>query len=283
MLFHMRHFGLYLLLGIVALAMPFNAAAQRSREVTVFAATTLREAFGEIAAQFEAANDGVRVVLNFNNSAILATQIVEGATADVFASANLRQMNLLVAESLTADQVEVFASNRLVIIVPKDNPAQIETLRDLAKLNVKLILPIASSPAREYTETTLEKLAALPDYGEPYRQAVLANLVSEEQNVRQVIAKIALGEGDATILYPSDVSPEVAQSVITIEIPDEVNTFATFPIAALKKAADPELARAFVAFVLSEEGQAILSKWNFLPPPDPEPAATVEPTTTPNR
>ncbi len=278
-----QQFGVRLLLVLLTLLMPFSAAAQTPREVTVFAAATLREAFTEIARQFEAANDGVRVVLNFNNSAILATQIVEGAPADVFASANMRQMTLLVEESLTAEPLEVFASNRLVIIVPKDNPAQIETLRDLAKPNVKLILPIPSSPAREYAETTLEKLAALPAYGERYRQAVLANLVSEEQNVRQVIAKIALGEGDATILYPSDVSLEVAEAVATIEIPDEVNTFATFPIAALKNAAEPELARAFVAFVLSEEGQAIMAKWNFLPPPDPEPAATAEPSATPKR
>lgn len=274
-----------LLLSFLVL-LPFNVTAQTKRTLTVFAAATLREAFTEIATAFEEANDGVEVVLNFDNSAILAAQIEEGARVDVFASANVRQMDRLVAANLTAQMPQVFAANKLVVILLKENSAQIESLRDLAKPNVKLILPIPSSPAREYAETTLDKLASLPEYGESYRRAVLANLVSEEQNVRQVIAKIALGEGDATILYPSDISQTVADAVITLPIPDAVNTIATFPIAILDEAAQPALAEAFVEFVLSEEGQKIMAKWNFLPPPDPEepePAATAEPTATPNR
>jgi molybdate transport system substrate-binding protein len=242
----------------------FAVHAQDTNTVTVFAAASLTDAFEEIAQAFEAANPDVEVIYNFASSSDLATQIVEGAPADVFASANNTQMNVARDAERIAGRPLTFAKNRLVLIVPADNPANITSLRDLSNLGVQLIVAAPDVPVRTYTDTMLERLAADPAYGEAYREAVIANIVSEEQNVRQVSAKIALGEGDAGIVYVSDVTPDISENVITIPIPDYLNTIATYPIAATADNANPQLAQAFIDFVLSDAGQDILVSWNFV-------------------
>jgi molybdate transport system substrate-binding protein len=124
----------------------------------------------------------------------------------------------------------------------------------------------------------LERLAADPAYGEAYREAVLANIVSEEQNVRQVSAKIALGEGDAGIVYVSDVTPDIRDQVIALPIANSLNTIATYPIAATSDTPSPELADAFIAFVLSDAGQAVLMRWGFVPVRPPKaPTSLIQP------
>jgi molybdate transport system substrate-binding protein len=128
-------------------------------------------------------------------------------------------------------------------------------------------------PVRDYTDTMLEKLTAAPGYGEDYSQGVLANVVSEENNVRQVAAKIALGEADAGIVYVSDVTPDLAADVRMIAISDPYNTIATYPIAVASDTAQPELARAFADFVVSEAGQDALARWGFIPARHSEPFA----------
>ncbi|MDX2140964.1 MAG: molybdate ABC transporter substrate-binding protein [Chloroflexota bacterium] len=238
--------------------------AQETRTLTVFAAASLTDAFEEVATVFEAANPGTEVLYNFASSSDLAIQLSEGAPADVFASANNRQMTVARDAGRIAGRPVTFARNRLVLIVPVDNPAGITTLRDLANSGVRLIVAAPDVPVRDYTDTMLERLAADPAYGEDYRAAVIANVVSEEQNVRQVSAKIALGEGDAGIVYTSDVTPDIAEDVIAIPIPDYLNTIATYPIAVTNDAAQPELAQIYIDFLLSDEGQALLVKWNFI-------------------
>jgi molybdate transport system substrate-binding protein len=136
--------------------------------------------------------------------------------------------------------------NRLVLIVPVDNPANIQSLHDLANEGVKLIVAAPDVPVRDYTNTMLDRLAADPGYGEAYRNAFMANIVSEEQNVRQVSAKIALGEGDAGIVYLSDVTPDIADQVIALPIPDSLNTIATYPIAVTNDSVNAELAQKFI-------------------------------------
>ncbi|MDZ4768062.1 MAG: molybdate ABC transporter substrate-binding protein [Chloroflexota bacterium] len=239
--------------------------AQETQTVTVFAAASLAEAFEAIGTVYAAENPGVEVIFSFASSSDLAAQLAEGAPADVFASANSRQMTVARDADRIAGRPRVFARNRLVLIVPADNPADITTLRDLANDGVKLVIAAPAVPVRTYTDTLLERLAADPAYGEEFREDVLANVVSEEQNVRQVAAKVALGEADAGIVYVSDVTPDLADAVIANPIPVALNTIAAYPIAVTDDAANPDLAQAFIDYVLSDAGQDILLKWNFIP------------------
>lgn len=237
-------------------------SAVAPREITVFAAASLTDAFSELAEVYQAQNEGVQVVFNFAGSSQLATQLNEGIAADVFASANAAQMQAAVdGGRIAAGTERVFVSNRLTIVVPADNPAGINALEDLAQPGVQLILAVEGVPVRQYTD---EIVAAMPaDFQEQFYN----NLVSEEDNVRQVAAKVALGEADAGVVYTSDVTPDIADKVQQIDIPDAQNVIATYPIAPLADAPQPELAHGFIDFVLSAEGQRILSRWGFGPPP----------------
>mgnify|MGYP000288819885 CR=1 FL=1 len=243
--------------------------------LTVFAAASLTDAFTEIEGAFEAANSGVDVVYNFGSSSTLATQIVEGAPGDVFASANSRQMRVVRDAELLAGSPRTFVKNRLVLIVPADNPANIQGLGDLDHPGVRLVLAAPDVPVRDYTDTMLERMAASPLYGEEYRTAVLANVVSEEDNVRQVVAKVLLGEADAGIVYVSDVTPDASTQVIAFPIPDALNTIATYPIGILSSSANAELAQVFIDYLLSDEGQDTLVRWNFISVRIPEVPNTV--------
>jgi molybdate transport system substrate-binding protein len=234
------------------------------RTLTVFAAASLTDAFQEIAEEFEAENSGVTIEFNFGGSSTLAAQILEGAPADVFASANLRQMEVVQEAGDIAGEPTIFASNRLVVIVPADNPANIQSLADLANDGVLLVVAAEGVPVREYTDVMLDQMAENEDYGEVYRQAVLDNIASEELNVRQVLAKVSLGEADAGVVYASDVTLDIAEDVLTIVVPDEFNTIASYPIGAISHAEQPELAGEFVDFVLSDAGQDILARWHFV-------------------
>lgn len=248
---------------LCVLVMPLHAQSI-SETLTVFAAASLADAFEEIALSFEAAHPGVDVVFNFAGSSTLATQLAEGSPADVFASANNAQMTVARDAERIAGDDQTFARNRLVLIVPAENPANILTLRDLAEPGVQLVLAAPGVPVRGYADAMLESMAANPLYGEDYRSAVLANLVSEEDNVRQVAAKVALGEADAGIVYISDVTPDIRDQVRMLYVPNRFNTIATYPIAVTNDAANPELAQAFVDAVLSDEGQAVLESWGFV-------------------
>jgi molybdate transport system substrate-binding protein len=190
-------------LCLSACAAPTNA---RPTELTVFAASSLADVFDEIAAAFEAAHPGVTVARNYGGSSQLAAQLAEGAQADVFASANERQMQAALDAGRIDGDPLAFATNRLVVIVPADNPAQIVSMADLARPGVRLVLAAPGVPARDYTDQMIDALTADPAYGEAYRKAVYANLVSEEENVRQAAAKVALGEADAGT-FTSDVRP----------------------------------------------------------------------------
>lgn len=234
-----------------------------TREITVFAAASLTDAFSEVAEAFEAQNDGVEVVLNFAGSSQLAAQLIEGVAADVFASANPAQMQAVIDAGLIEPRTEeLFVSNRLTIVVPADNPAGVTALEDLAQPGVQLILAVEGVPVREYTD---EVVAAMPA---DFQAQFYGNLVSEEDNVRQVSAKVALGEADAGIVYSSDITPDIAGLVQQIDIPAAQNVIAAYPIAPLAESPHWELAQRFIDFVLSEEGRAILGRWGFGPPPE---------------
>ena len=250
---------------LLALLLAGCASSQLSGAKTlhVFAAASLTDAFTELGEEFEAANPGVSVAFNFAGSQALRTQIEEGAPADVFASANQIEMDLLVTGAHVAQGApQIFLNNKLVVLLPEGNPAILQRLEDLANPGLKLVFAAEEVPVGEYTRQALEQMNG--QFGRDFKDKVLANVVSNEDNVRQVVAKIQLGEADAGIVYTSDAA--AAPELPTMEIPAELNVIAEYPIAALTRSASPDLANAFIAYVLSEHGQAMLQKWGFASP-----------------
>jgi molybdate transport system substrate-binding protein len=256
--------GLVLVLAACGAQAP--APETSSNELIVFSAASLTEAFTQIGQDFEAANPGTTVVLNFANSQQLAQQLGQGAPADVFASANPHQIEVAIeAGRVEAGTQQVFVNNRLVVVVPADNPGGVETLADLAQPGLKLVLAAEDTPIGAYSRAYLDKAAASGDFASDYRAALLDNVVSYEQTVKAVLTKVVLGEADAGIVYTSDVTPQVADQVQQIAIPDELNTIATYPIASVSDSAQPELAAAFISYVLSPAGQGTLADFGFIP------------------
>lgn len=243
-----------------------EAATTAPATVTVFAAASLTEAFTEIGGNFSAANPGVEVTFNFAGSNQLATQIGEGAPADVFASANGTQMNVAIETGriLTGTQ-RTFVRNRLVVVTPSDNPAGLAGLPDLATPGVKIVFAAEAVPVGQYSLDFLDKAEADDTLGAGYKDAVVANVVSYEENVRAVLAKVTLGEADAGIVYTSDVAASKEGDVGQIAIPDNLNTIASYPIAPLNDSPHLELAQQFMTYVLAPEGQQVLVKYGFIP------------------
>ena len=237
-------------------------ATPEPQTLTVFAAASLTEAFTEIGKTFEAANPDVTVTFNFAGSQALRTQIEEGAPADVFASASGKEMDALVTGKFVTEGLpQIFLTNKLVVILPANNPAGLAKLEELAKPGMKLVLAAETVPVGNYARQSLDKMSA--SFGADFKDKVLANVVSNEDNVKQVVAKVQLGEADAGIVYTSDAI--AAPDLKTIEIPSELNVIAKYPIAPLTKSAYADLAKAFTDYVLSTEGQSVLKKWGFAP------------------
>jgi molybdate transport system substrate-binding protein len=238
-------------------------SAPEPRTLNVFAAASLTDAFTEIGRNFESANPGVTLVFNFAGSQALRTQIEEGAPADVFASANQSEMDTLVAGAHVVEgSPQVFLNNKLVVILPENNPAGLVDLEDLASSGLKLVFAAEEVPVGRYSRQALDQMNS--QFGSDFKDKVLANVVSNEDNVKQVVAKVQLGEADAGIVYTSDAV--AAPELKTIEIPAELNVVAEYPIATVARSASAELADGFIAYVLSDAGQAILQKWGFASP-----------------
>lgn len=243
-----------------AVAVPAQAApraADRTRLV-VFAASSLTDVFNALEQSFEAANAGADVVLSYGGSQLLKLQISEGAPGDVFASADEAHMRELVGAGL-AQPSQTFAHNELVIVVPPDNPAHLTQLEDLPRAE-RLVIGAPSVPVGAYTRELLGRAARA--YGSSFEQSVLSRVASAESNVRLVRAKVELGEADAAVVYRSDAAASTA--VKQIALPPELNVRASYPIAVLTKAAQPELARRWVSHVLSPAGQTALASRGFL-------------------
>ncbi len=223
----------------------------------VFAASSLREAFTDLARSFEREHPAVRVQLQFSGSQELRTQIENGAPADVFASADPKDMEGLVAQGLARDAA-VFARNEPVIVVPAADPAHIRGLEDLPRAK-RIAIGAPEVPIGAYTLRILDN--AEKRYGPGFRAQVEAHVVSRELNVRQVLAKVSLGEADAAIVYRTDAA--VARDVAVIGIPPDLNVVAEYPIAALTRSKTPGLASGFVALVVSPAGREILRRHGF--------------------
>jgi len=235
--------------------------------LTVFAASSLIDPFNEMAPGFSArAADAAKVTYNFGGSNTLRAQIEQGARADVFASANELEMSALVKGGLVTAAPTLFASNRLVLILPKANPGKIQVLRDLGNAGLKIVAAGPNVPAGAYMLQMLNKMSADPAYGTGFKDRFMKNVVSQETDVKQVVAKVQLGEGDAGIVYSTDVTPKVAPDVQALEVPHAFNAVALYPIAPTRDARENDLARAFVEYVLSIDGQGTMKKYNFISP-----------------
>ena len=255
--------GLRILAIAAALAAPSFASA-REETLHVFAASSLTEAFRDIAAVYRERNPGRDVECHFAGSQTLRTQIEEGAPADVIATADRITMDALHAAGLVDGHV-VFARNRLVVVTPQENP-KVTSLADLARPGVRIVIADRNVPVGHYAVRALASMARTGRYGDDFEERVTANLVSRETNVRAVLAKVSLDEVDAGFVYATDATSASAK-IRALEIPDGVNVAAEYPIAALASGRAKDAAARFVSLVLAVEGQALLAKRGFQPAP----------------
>ncbi len=231
--------------------------------LNVFAAASLTESFNALAASYKQTHPNVNLILNYNGSQILEQQIANGAPADIFASADLANMQKAGAAGLVGTS-QIFAKNRLVVILPLSNPGKIMSLKDLARKGIKIDLEASTVPAGKYSRQALMNMSQSPVYGANFASEVLGNVVSQEDNVKAVVQKVQLGEADAGFVYVTDAF-SASGKVMVIDIPDPYNVIAQYPIAVVKNSAHASDAQTFVGFVLSLAGQAIMKKYQFIP------------------
>ena len=256
-----------LLLALVALAtliVPAStgpAAATPSHELIVFAAASLKDAFAALAATFEASHPGARVVLNLAGSQELRAQIEQGAPVDLFASADRNQIYPLAAAGLVEEPVTL-TCNRPVVITGR----ALTTMRTLGDLPLaqRIVLGAPEVPIGHYAAELLGRAAKL--YGPDFPDRVQARVVSRELNVRQVMAKVLLGEADAAIVYASDATAARGK-VRVVQIPDAVNIVAEYPIAVAHGAAHAPLARGFLSLLQGPAGARAFKEAGFVPCP----------------
>jgi molybdate transport system substrate-binding protein len=233
--------------GATKSAPPASEQPVEDKQLTIYAAASLTEPFEQIAADFEAANPGVETILSFDGSSTLVTQISEGAPADVFASADQANMDKATEAALATTPV-MFTSNALTIAVPAGNPGGVASLADLAKPDLRVVICAEAVPcgalARQAASTAGIELKP----------------VSEEQNVKAVLAKITSGEAEAGLVYVTDVLA-AGDAVEQIELPTPITT--EYPVAVLTGAAEPGLAQAFIDYLTSAPAQAVLAERGF--------------------
>jgi molybdate transport system substrate-binding protein len=247
-------------------SVPHADASVEESALTVLAAASLTESFTELGKLFESQNPGVKVAFGFAGSQALAQQLAQGAQADVFASASQKYMDAAAgAKRVNQEEVRTFVTNRLVVIFPKYNPAGIQKLQDLARPGILIDLADSSVPVGQYTIDFLDKAVQDPGFDPHFKDNVLANVVSYEDNVKAVVTKVSLGEADAGIVYVTDITTDSADKVSRLAIPDALNTIATYPIAPISDSKNSDLAQAFVALVLSPQGQQVMAKYGFIP------------------
>lgn len=238
-----------------------------SGELTVFGAASLTDVYTQIGDDIMAAHPGITITFNFAGSQALATQLTQGAPADVFASANPTQMQVALDAGVIDGEPQTFTRNRLAIVVPSGNPAGLDAPADLAQEDLRIVLAQPEVPVGRYSRQALCNMGRdQVAYGDGFVEQVAGNVVSQEEDVRAVLTKVQLGEADAGMVYVSDITEDVASDVEIIEIPEAVNVIASYPIAPVE-GGDTALANAFIAYVLGPEGQATLENYGFTPLP----------------
>jgi len=239
---------------LIAACMEPNASGTpQIKDINVFAASSLTDAFTQAGDGFAKTNFRVRFVFNFGSSSTLATQITNGAPADIFASADETNMQKTVDAKLADGTPTVFATNRLAIAVAPGNPKKVRSLADLARTDLLLVLAAPTVPAGRYALDALSKAG------------VTARPASQEVDVRAVLNKVSLGEADAGIVYVTDVK-SAAGRVGGVEIPEEHQVLARYPIAVVKGSKNAQLAHGFVDYLLSPAAQGMLATYGFSKP-----------------
>ena len=234
-----------------------TAPSAEAVELTIYGAASLKGALEEAKAAYETANPGTTVTLSTGSSSALETQIEQGAPADVFLSADTANPKKLVDAGLTDGAAVTFAGNKLTIIVPTANPAGITTPADLAKSGVKVIAAGDEVPITKYATQLVDNLAKEAGYPADFAAKYTANIASKEEDVKAVVAKIELGEGDAGIVYVTDA--KASTKVTTVDVPDTANVPATYAGVVVKASKNAAAARAFLDWFAGPDGQAILS------------------------
>jgi molybdate transport system substrate-binding protein len=232
--------------------------------LTIFGAASLRAALDQAKATYETANPGTTLTISTDSSAALETQIEHGAPADVFLSADQTNPKKLVDKALADGAAVTFARNKLAIVVPTANPAGITTPADLAKTGVKVIAAGDEVPITKYAKQLVGNLAKEAGYPADFAARYTANVATKEDNVKALIAKIELGEGDSGIVYVTDA--KVSTKVTTIDVPDIANVPATYDGVVIKASKNAAAAKAFLTWFAGPDGEAILSGLGFLPP-----------------
>jgi molybdate transport system substrate-binding protein len=257
----------HLLVALIAalVSASFAGLAEEPKELTVFTAASLTGALGEIG-QIYTNQTNIEVAFNFDGSQALRTQIENGAYADVFLSANRKQMNAVKNSGLMNNSsIIIFTKNKLSLIVPKGNPAKISNLSDLAKPGLKIVIGTKDVPVGDYALQIISKLGNDSAYGPDYKTKVMENVISQETNVNYVVTKVALGEADVGFAYVSDVTEELTSKVDKIDIQDEYNIIAEYPLGILLESKYPAESQEFIDLVMSDEGKAALEKYGFTP------------------
>lgn len=245
-------------------SMPTPIPVKSPGKITIMAAASLTEAFQELGKKFESQYPNIKVQFNFAGSQQLSQQLVNNAPADIFASASTKYIDIAVQSGrVDKNDPKTFANNRLVVIYPKDNPAGLKELIDLVKPGLKLVLAAKEVPVGQYSLDFLDKASIDPSFGLSFKDDVLKNVVSYEDNVKSVLTKVVLGEADAGIVYMSDITSDPSIKVVEISIPDNLNVIAVYQITIIKDSQQIDLAKAFVDLVLSSTGQAIFTKYGF--------------------
>ena len=247
---------------------PSSAASAASSspvavELTVFAAASLSNVLARIKPVYEAAHPGTTLTISTESSAALETQIEQGAPADVFLSADTANPKKLVDAGLSAGEAVAFAGNKLTIVVPTDG-TQVSAPKDLANPGLRIIAAGDAVPISRYATQLVGNLARLAGYPADFAAAYAANVVSKEDNVKAVIGKVELGEGDAAIVYVTDAA--ASTKVKTIEVPDEANVPAGYAGVVVGASKQQEPARTFLGWLTSPDGRAILQQLGFLAP-----------------
>lgn len=233
-------------------------------ELSIFGAASLKDVLAAIRTAYEAAVPGATLTIAADSSSTLRTQIEQGAPADVFLSADRQNPQALADAGLTDGDAVDFAGNQLTIIVPADDSADIASPADLARPGIKIIAAGDGVPITLYAREVVARLAASPGYPVDFAARYSANVVSKEENVKAVVAKIELGEGDAAIVYVTDAG--ASSRVTTVEIPPEANVRASYTGVVVKASAQPAQARAFLDWLVGPEGAAILTSFGFQSP-----------------
>ena len=241
-------------------------ATANKTDLTVFAAASLTGVLNDVVKQYETLHPGVHIITNYDGSQALRTQIEQGAMADVFLSANTKQLYALRDQGIMENSsIEMFAKNKLVVIVPASNPGNITTLQDLARPGIKLVIGTKDVPIGDYARQILKKMGNDTAYGPSYNTSVLKNVISEETVVTGVVAKVQLGEADAGIVYITDVTPENRDKFTMIPIPDKYNVIAEYPLGIVKSSGNKDDAASFITYLTGDQGNATLSKYGFAP------------------